>query len=408
MWVNGGKIALIRLATLAMRLALTVYVTGMLGLAALGQFGIVLGLAAFVPAAVGMGLNFHLCREIVGGDAADRIATIRDRMRWTCTMLAAASAIALPVWWYFAGPPTVMILLAAATLWLEALAMDIYLAMTGLRENVLANIGVALRSAAWVPIAIGVGLLWPELRSLETILACWIVGHLANLSMLAAIMARRGYGRRWRSDAPTGWVRGSLAKGVQVWPSDIALVLITFGDRFILSATVSDDAVGLYVFYWTFANMIQTLAQSAIVTPALPRLVEQYGADRGQWMVSVRRLGIAIPLAGIAMAAGILTVIWLGHRFVPQAGFPWQALIAVLVFAAVIARFAGDFLSTVLNSAGAVRSYTLLNTGFAAALMLAIGAGALGAGIEGAAVASLLTALLFNALKLAAIVRLRS
>lgn len=406
-WAVGGAIAAIRLATLVMRFALTVYVTAMLGLVAMGQFGVVLGLAALAPALVGMGLNFHMCRDVVSDDPAGRIALIRDRLRWSVAMLALATLIALPLWAVLGGGVSTAMLLVVAILWFETLAMDIYLALTGLKENVLANVGVALRSAAWVPVAIVLGWADPQFRTLETVYACWLGGHIANIALLAVLMRRRGFAARWRGDAPTGWVRQSLRGGLQVWPSDIALVLITFGDRFILSATVGDKALGIYVFYWTFANMIQTLIQSAVVTPALPRLIGLYRDDRAAWLTGATRLGIAIPWLGFFMATGALVTIWAGHRFVPQSNFPWQPTLAVLIFAAVVARFVGDYLSTVLNSAGAVRDYAVLNIGFAAILMVAILVGALAGGIAGAAIASLVTALAFNTLKMAAILRLR-
>lgn len=407
MWLTGGVILLIRLMTLAMRFALTVYITASLGLVAMGQFGIVLGLAALAPALVGMGLNFHLCRDVVSNDPLEKIALVRDRMRWTAAVLALAALVGVPAWWMLFGPPNLTVILVITILCCEALAMDAYLALTGLKENVIANIGVALRSAAWVPVVIVLGWAMPEMRTLNAVFAGWLGGHLANFVFMGAFMARRGYTRRWREDVKTGWVAQSMRGGLQVWPSDIALVLITFGDRFILSATVGDEALGTYVFYWTFANMVQTLIQSAIVTPALPRLIGLYRSDRSGWLVRAQRLGILIPSLGLAMSTGALLVIWAGYRFVPESNFPWRPDVGVLIFAAVVARFLGDFLSTVLNSAGAMKDYALLNIGFAGTLMIAIALGAMAGGIAGAAIASLVTALVFNTLKISAILRLR-
>lgn len=398
MWVSGGAILAIRLATLTLRLALTLWIAGAFGLAELGRYGLIAGLAALVPAAAGMGLNFHLCRDIVGGAAADRVAMIRDRMRWTVAVLTLASITAASAWWIALGPPPRMFWLALVLLWAEALAMDAYLALTALRANVLANIGVALRTAAWVPLAIGLGCMFPGLRALDTILACWIAGHLVHFGVLALWLRRRGFTRRWRADAPTGWPRRALPRALPIWSSDVALAVVAFGDRFVLAGFVDDAALGLYVFYWTFANMIQTLVQSALVTPSLPRLIAAYGADPAQWWAEVRQLGVIVAAIAVTGAAALLIALRIGHAIAP-ATVPWQAWIALPVFAAVLARYAGDVLSTVLNSAGAVRDYAGLNLAFAVAMVPAVAAGAAAGGVGGAALANLAVCLLFAGLK---------
>ncbi|MBS7668923.1 hypothetical protein [Croceicoccus gelatinilyticus] len=408
MWLTGGTIAAIRIVTLAMRFALTVYVTAMLGLVEVGQLGLVKGLTALVPAVLGMGFNFHMCRDVVSDDPASRIAIVRDRMAWTLRVSLCAAVLGLLGVWTLGGlggGSGISPLLIVAILLAETLAMDAYLALTGLRMNVVANWGVLLRTAAWVPVAVIGGLLDAGLRTLDFVFACWLVGHVANFVMLGWVLRRLGLWHRWKSDPPTGWVRRTVPGAMRIWPSDVALVLITYGDRFILSATVGEETLGIYVFFWTFANMIRTLMQSAIVTPSLPRLIDLHRKDRGGWLKAVRQLGVAIPATGVAASAALLLFIWLGHNFVPQSNFPWQTGLAILVFAAVMAGYFGDYLSTVLNSAGAVGACASLNIGFAACLMLAIAAGAMLGGVIGATIASLVTALVFSGLKLAAIRR---
>lgn len=405
MWVIGSAIAAIRVATLALRFVLTIYVTAMLGLVEMGQLGLVQGLTALVPAVLGMGFNFHMCRDVVGDEPAERIAIVRDRMAWTLRVTAIVAVIGLLGAWAFGADPGVTAILIVAILVAETFAMDSYLALTGMRMNVIANWGVLLRTAAWVPVAVIGGLADSGLRTLDFVYACWLLGHLANLAMLARVLHTRGLWHRWRGDGPTGWVGNAVPGAIRIWPSDIALALITYGDRFILSAVVGDRMLGIYVFFWTFANMIRTLLQSAFVTPALPRLIELYRKDRGGWWRTVRRLGAAIPLTGIAASAVLLAVIWAGHRYVPQSNFPWQGGLALVVFAAVLAGYFGDYLSTVLNSAGAVTAYAALNVAFAVCSMVAIAAGALLGGVVGAALGSLIAALIFAGLKIAAIRR---
>ncbi|WP_144098318.1 lipopolysaccharide biosynthesis protein [Croceicoccus sediminis] len=405
MWLTGSAIAAIRVATLAMRFALTIYVTAVLGLAEMGRLGLVQGLTALVPSVVGMGLNFHMCRDLVGRDPADRIAIVRDRMAFTARLMGIVAVPGVIGVWIFDAVPGTAAILITAILVAEVWAMDAYIALTGMRMNVIANWGVLLRTAAWVPAVIVCGLADSGLRTLDFVYAGWLLGHAANFAMMAGMLHARGLWHRWREDDPTGWVGTAMPGAMRIWPSDIALALITYGDRFILSAVVGDRMLGVYVFFWTFANMIRTLLQSAIVTPALPRLIDLYRKDRGGWQNTVRRLGAVICVAAIAVSVMALAMIWIGHRYVPQSNFPWQAGLAFLIFSAVLAGYFGDYLSTVLNSAGAVTAYAGLNIAFAVCMIIAIASGALLGGVVGATLGSLSTALLFAGLKIAAIRR---
>lgn len=400
MWRVGGSIASIRLTAIALRFALTIFITANLGLEAMGQFGLVLGLGALAPALFGFGLNFHMARAIVGSEEERQVAIIRSRIGFTLAVLLLATIAGLPFAISEAGMPLVLVLLIAAILWGEALGMDIYIALTALRFNVLANFSLAMRSAFWIPVAVGLAGYSPEYANLQTILACWIAGQVANIVIVWAVLRSR-----LQSSGPKGdnWSRATIKDGLRIWPSDLALVLIAFGDRFILSGTVDERQLGIFVFFWSFANVAQTLVQAAIITPSLPKLIQLHREDVVGWKNQIRQLAVIVMLSGAVLGAGIYAFIFLVHSYFPQANFPWAPVFGATIIVATIVRFVGDFLSTVLNSAGAANAYSLLNVGFAVALMAALIPASMWGGIHGAALALLAVAGVFNLLKLKAV-----
>ena len=282
--------------------------------------------------------------------------------------------------------------------------MDIYIALTALRFNVMANLSLALRTAFWVPLVVLLASSGDIYRNLETVLACWIVGQFVNIALVYAVLRKRLAGGR-QTASGGGWARETLPAGLRIWPSDLALVMIAFGDRFILSGTVSDTELGIFVFFWSFANVAQTLIQASIITPALPRLIQLHRENIAEWKRQIKRLGIIVLAAGSLLGAGIYAFIWLGHTFVPAANFPWEPVFGAVLITATVVRFAGDFLSTVLNSSGSANAYSALNIGFAVCLLAALVPASLWGGILGAALALLGVSLAFNLLKISAIRR---
>ena len=405
MWLVGGSIAGIRLASIGLRFGLTIYVTSTLGLVAMGQFGLILGLAALSPALFGFGLNFHMARALVGKEPDLQLAIIRSRIGFTLAVLLLASAVCIPLALSQSAFPILLVALICAILWGEALGMDIYIALTALRFNVLANLSLALRTAFWIPLVIMLAALDGAYRNLETLLACWLLGQIANCLVVYLIL-RRSLGDGGHGDASSGWARSNVKAGLRIWPSDLALVAIAFGDRFILSGTVSEQDLGIFVFFWSFANVAQTLIQASIITPSLPRLILLHRENGREWRRQVKRLALIVGGMGSLLGVGIYAFIWLVHETIPEANFPWVPLFGALVIAATIMRFLGDFFSTVLNSAGAANAYSALNIGFAVTLLLVLIPASVRGGIVAAAITLLAVSAVFNLLKFRAIRRI--
>ncbi|KZX53884.1 hypothetical protein A3711_02790 [Erythrobacter sp. HI00D59] len=408
MWRTGGTIAAIRISTIALRFALTVYMTAFLGLVAVGQYGLIAGLAILAPALVGLGLNFHLCRDVAGEKQEAALALVRDRMRFSLFVLALVTVAGLVAHLVLLGPIPPMTLLVVGILWGEALGTDLYLGLTGMQRNILANLAVGLRSACWIPFAVLLGLAMPEMRTLDVVLTCWAIGTWASLFIVFTVLARSDPDRALHTAPPTGWVGRTVRAGMVIWPSDLALVLITFGDRFIMSTLVSDRELGIYVFFWTFANMVQTLLQSSLVTPALPRLVIRFRESREAWSMKIKQLAVLLLACSTVMAVGGLLFIWIGHRYVPQSSFPWNLVLGLLVFLGMVVRLLSDFLSTALNSAGFVRAYVATNIVYATLLLGAVAVGTDAFGIIGTAIAAITAGAIATLVKLISLSKVRT
>lgn len=232
----------------------------------------------------------------------------------------------------------------------------------------------------------------PAFRNLETVLACWTFGTFASLAIVGVQLRGAPVHDASGEEGGKGWTIGKLRSGLMIWPSDLALFAITFADGFILASFVTQRELGVYVFFWTFANTVQSLLQASIVTPELPRLIIRFHQGPADWMVRLRFVAGLIASLALVLSAGALVFIYLVHTFVPEAKFPWSGHFALLLFAGMIMRFASDYLSTALSSAGLVQQYIRLNIAYALMVAAFSYLGTLAYGMTGTAIGALIAA----------------
>ncbi|MDR6146735.1 O-antigen/teichoic acid export membrane protein [Sphingomonas sp. SORGH_AS870] len=354
----------IRTATLFLRFALSFYVVSYLGLEAAGIYGLAIGAIGIVPALLGWGLNYFVSRDVVGMTPDDAAPLVRDRLTVTILSLSLGTAVAIPmILAQIGGMPNVYLLILAL-LWLETLALDVYMPLVGLEMALQANMLVLVRSALWIPVAVGLGMISPSFRNLETVFASWIVSHFLAIALLFVFL------RHWpvraalskRLDRAGMWMR--IRNGWYIYLSDLGLVGLSYADRFILNAMLGLTATGIYSFYWSITNALYTLLSTAVVQLALPRMVLVL-RQRGivEWLAALRRevfkvLGFAAVLSVVIFIATEAII-----HFAPPGRFPVARPLLVLMLVAAVLRACGDLLSVGLTSAGKDRVYAITNVG---------------------------------------------
>lgn len=383
----------IRGSTLFLRFALTFYIVSYLGLEAAGLYGLAVGAAGMAPALVGWGLNYYVSRHIVGQEPHRAIALIRRRLAITILSLTALSCLALPILLMMAGPLQHIYFLILILMWAETFALDIYMPMIGLELIIPANIMVFVRSAGWIPIVAGLGVFWPEFRSLEFIFICWIASHLVALALLPFFL-RHWPVREWfHAPVQAGWARERITRYWYIYLSDISIVGGVYLDRYVVSFMLGLAPTGVYSFYWSIANALQTLIMTAVVQVAMPSMVKAFRSPDGHaWRKELRHqmmktLGFAFVLA---IPTFILTELII--RFSPPDRFPAFHMLFILLLIAAVVRSCSDLLNVAITSSGNDKSYAATNfVGLIVAVVSSLICLKL-FGLIGAGISSLLTA----------------
>ncbi|MBC3940473.1 lipopolysaccharide biosynthesis protein [Sphingomonas albertensis] len=393
---GGAPNMALRGSTLFLRFALSFYIVSQLGLASAGVYGLAIGAIGIVPATVGWGLNYFVSREVVGHTPATAAPLIRDRLIITFASLLAGTLIAVPVLIWQTGEITQTQVLILILLWLETLALDIYMPMIGLELALFANVLVFVRSALWIPIVVGIGFAVPALKTLDMIFIGWILSHLLAIGMLFVYLRRWPMKAGLREEKKLSVLVNRARRAWYIYFSDLGIVGLGYADRFILNALLGLVATGIYSFYFSITNALQTLISTAVVQLALPRMVRAFrGGDPAEWQAELRRQMIKTLTFAAVFSVGIFLATELIFYFAPPGRFPvFRVLLAIMLLAATI-RSGSDLLNVSITSMGRDRMYAVNNVaGVIVAIAFGTGFmyffGLIGAGLSAAATASTL------------------
>lgn len=351
----------IRAVTLVLRFALVFYLAHFLGLDATGIYGLALGAVGIVPALIGWGLNYFVAREVVGLEPRSAVLILRDRLLVTLVSLSGATVVAVIVALLVGLPIDRFAIMIAALVWLETLCSDVHVALIGMSRPVLANALMFLRTASWVLPVVLLGLLVPQTRTLETVFALWICGSLATAIVLLVLLRRLAIDPSTVRSVDYVWLRERLSRSWYIYISDLGLVGFVYIDRYVVGYVLGLTDTGIYTFYWSLTNALQTLIATAVVQVALPHLVTQFRRSIGDWRAALRqeitRVFAMSGVLSVSMFAAGVAGIHFGY-FAPH---EHALLLFGLLLAASVVRSCSDVLNVGLSTIGRDRFYAFIN-----------------------------------------------
>ncbi|MGK6325378.1 lipopolysaccharide biosynthesis protein [Sphingomonas sp. DT-51] len=352
----------IRGAGLAMRFLLSFYIIKFLGYEASGVYGLALGAIGLTPALIGLGLNYFLARDIVGVSRFESGVRVKTRLTVTTIALTTATLLAWLIATAFHYPITQVHLLIAALVWLETYTIDLHVSLIAVELPFLANVLVFVKLALWVPFAIGLGLYAPAYRTIEVIFISWIVSYAFYTALL--FWSIRGWPLREVLEArvETEWVTRRLKESWFIYLSDLGMIGSLYIDRYVVSFLLGLRQTGLYTFYWSLTNALQTLVGTAVVQLALPSVYKAYrGGSVSAWSAELRRqimkvIGFASVLAVLILGASEII-----FRVMAMRDLASHRGVFVMLLLATVTRSTSDVFNIGLMSIHKDRQYGYIN-----------------------------------------------
>jgi O-antigen/teichoic acid export membrane protein len=304
-----AAIAAMRLTTMAVKFVLTIYIARRMGLADLGLYGLVSSVVIVGPIVASMGLMGLLARELVTRTLDELTQLLVHYWRVVGAVYAAVFLpVALGIGLTFGQPALCLITLG---IWLfEHANNDGFAVLISRHRPLLANSLYFLRAGAWMLAFMAAALVAPLSWAVTLLLSTWFVFEL--IAFIGFAIAVRDW--PWSSaSAPlretVRWWRETVVPALKFWASDTGSLLGLYVDRYIITAMLGLEYLGVYVLFWSVANAVYNLTETGTLQTRRPRLIDAYhrGDTTGYRLVfrsmSANSLGSIVALS---LAAGAL------------------------------------------------------------------------------------------------------
>jgi O-antigen/teichoic acid export membrane protein len=361
----------LRGSTLVLRFALSFYIVKFMGLEAAGIYGLALGVVNAAPAILGWGLNYFIARDVSGKTSGVAGLYMKTRLLVTVTSLIAMTAIGL-IAAYFIGHPVIpLYFLILLVVWLETISCDIHVPLIAQEMSSQANVLFFLRTSSWILPVIGLGLAFESFRNIETIMAAWSMGYILMFTGLFFFLRNWPFRRILQAPMRLRWVKKRMRKAWLIYISDMSNVGLVYADRYIVSLLLSLSLTGVYTFYWSLANALQTLISTAVLQVAIPALFKAYNTgSMKEWREVMiwqftKTAAVAFGLGAAIFVSGNILVHLMN---MPELG-QHQVMFALLLLTAVV-RSCTDLMGLGLNSLRKDGHYAFVNL---SSVLLSIG-----------------------------------
>jgi O-antigen/teichoic acid export membrane protein len=339
---SSGLNFLLRLASLAGKFGLSLYMARFMSLDDLGLYGLIFSVVMLAVTFFGGRIDYYLTRLIVTNDEGVSFKLLRDQSAFLVLNYLLSIPLLIAGNRLFPGS-TLLLSLTALICWLESYGNFLFVNTNFIGKSVLANVAFFVRSGLWSMLVIALGVAFPALRSLWFVLALWATASalsiVLNLSFLNFV--------RWPGvrSVPIDWgqIRSVLRRSLPIWIGSIGLIGGSYLDRFVLGAFLDLKAVGLATFYTSLTSAVVTLATSSALAVAAPRLISSAERrDSIEYKQELRRAALSVAAIGAVLSLAIALAIpyFAAAMHKPEIG---ENMLAVwLLMAAVVVRLIAE------------------------------------------------------------------
>lgn len=389
--LQAATVAL-RGAGAAGKFALSLYLLAYAGLADLGVYGLLVAAATIGPAVLGFGLTDWTARECVGLERRKAISIGGTRLCFTLVvhLVVQPPAWALNAWLGYPIAPD-FVLPIALILLLEQIGAEAQALLIARERVMLSNFVLFLRSGAWPIAIIALGLVYPDARSLLWVLIAWVGGMIATALVLFGFALQHSRAALFRPNVR--WLGTGLARSWPFYLSDMGAVSSLYLDRFLISLFVGLETTGIYVFFWSAANVVHSLTVYGTFSPRVPGLI---AAANARDFTSLRSRFRQFRRSTLVWALALFVSLWIAIQALLALGLRPQlsghGVLFCMIMLATVLRILADMQHFVLYALSRDRSIGMINASSA------IGTAALTAllvwlaGVAGAVAATILSA----------------
>lgn len=264
----------LRGATLASKFLLVFFLARFLTANDLGLYGLLSATVAYALYLVGLDFYIYTTREISKIGERQFGGLLKNQIFLTAVLYA----VFLPALLLIFATKLLPWELAAwffALLVLEHINQELSRLLITLSQQNSASISLFLRSGSWPLAAILLMALFPNLKSLLTVLSLWIIGDL--LAIVFSIMSLRHLKiKGWDNHVDWGWIIKGIKVAIPFLVATLAIRGIFTFDRYWIKELSSLEIVGAYVLFMGLSSALISFLDAGVFSFIYPELIKAY------------------------------------------------------------------------------------------------------------------------------------
>ncbi|MFA6279336.1 MAG: hypothetical protein WC612_00900 [Bdellovibrionales bacterium] len=328
---------LLRVVSLAAKLALSLYMGRYLGLSDLGVYGLVFSVVTISTIVLGLRVDYVVVRDLVDCNPLEAMRKMRDQTLFYGLnyVVFALFGLVLVLFHAVSFKLACVIFMIAV---LENLTNIFTTNLVSLGRPILATGLFFVRSGLWSLFVVGLGLTFPAFRSVQAILVAWALGEAVSLVWTLWVFRRYPWREALRFPVDRVWLTQAIYKSLPFWLSSLGATVAGSVDRFVVSHYLGLESVGVITFYGSFSAALLSLVHSGFYSFSYPRLIAHYreGQISAFWKETrymVVEVALFVTLASVVLGVGIpYSAQFFGKpAFATEAVTLWLMLLSVLI-----------------------------------------------------------------------------
>jgi O-antigen/teichoic acid export membrane protein len=172
--------------------------------------------------------------------------------------------------------PSKYILWFFILLYLEHISQEIYRILVTMQRPIYASWLMFFRTGSWVYIYLMLIISDASYRNIESLFIAWTFGIICSFILLVKFVNKKNLYIFFRYPTNWNWILNGFKVSLPFFFSIIAIKGIEYVDRFFIKIYVGNSMLGVYSFYTSFSNSVQTFIYSGIFMIILPKLIKSY------------------------------------------------------------------------------------------------------------------------------------
>lgn len=260
----------VRITTLFVKFALSLFIAKFLTLESLGWFGLVASAGIAASPIFGLGCMQVLSRTSVQAESKELVAPISYYLIYVLCLYSVLLAVLLLLG---LGSPLLVVLIWGVVL-MEHLGTDNYQLLVCRARPLWANFMHFCRGGLWGLVYMPLAYAIPELRNLETIFMFWILGGATDFAGTFLTLRKWPWGQApLKLRDGTRWLINQARTARPLYISSVCETLTVHSDRFIITALLGPAVTGIYVFFLQIGSALANLHFSGVVQMSRPAFV---------------------------------------------------------------------------------------------------------------------------------------